>query len=96
MLLTRNLLIEHLSLTHLEELESQAQGDNTHVEIASKVVAQQTTIKKDRGVKGSGKKNEMGAGGGNTSFSPSKGELKIHLMSACFSFWFLMYDLSHK
>lgn len=87
MLLTRNLLIEHLSLTHLEELESQAQGDNTHVEIASKVVAQQTAIKKERGEKGCVKKNEMGAGGGgNTSLSPSKGELKIHLTSACFSF----------
>lgn len=87
MLLTRNLLIEHLSLTHLEELESQAQGDNTHVEIASKVGAQQTTNKKERVEKGSVKKYETGAGGGgNTSLSSSKGELKIHLMSTCFSF----------
>lgn len=81
----------------MEELESQAQGDNTHVEIASKVVAQQTTFKKERAGKGSVKKNELGAGGGgNTSLSSSKGELKIQLMFGCFSFWFPMYDLSYK
>lgn len=36
MLLTKNLLVEHLSLVHLDELEAQARGD-THVEIASRV-----------------------------------------------------------
>lgn len=45
-LLTKNLLVEHMSLVHLEELEKLAQGD-THVEMLSKASSSQGTPIKD-------------------------------------------------
>ncbi|MPC67825.1 hypothetical protein E2C01_062011 [Portunus trituberculatus] len=65
-LLTKNLLVEHLSLVHLDELEAQARGD-THVEIASRVSGrskiQRAPVLKDRSAASEeGKKNQESEG----------------------------------